>query len=144
MLTLCTRQVSNEAHCIKVAADFLSVEALAACEALAMEFRAENLRYAWGDDVLQLNTQLYYAWISLERHLEDSRAPFQMASTSTHVKRSVPEPDDDKPRKKKFRGKPNEQLDSKRCYKCTHCPKSEALLYDHGIRQHLYVMFSFG
>lgn len=117
------------------------MEGLAACEALATEFREENLRHDWGDDVLQLNTQLYYAWLSLGRHLEDSRAPFQTASTPTQAKRPAPELDDanDKPRKKKFRGKAGEKADPMRCYKCMHCPKSQALLYKFGIQQHLYV-----
>jgi hypothetical protein len=36
-------QVSNEAHCIKIASDFLSVEAIAVCGMLASKFRQENL-----------------------------------------------------------------------------------------------------
>jgi hypothetical protein len=49
---------------------------------LAGEFRQENLCDAWKDDVLQLKIQLYCAWLSLQRPLEDSRLPFA----------SIPEP----------------------------------------------------
>lgn len=75
-------QVSNEAHCIKVASDFLSVEAIAVCKMLAGEFRQKDLRDTWKDNVLQLNFQLYCAWLSLQRPLEDSRTPFAFISES--------------------------------------------------------------
>jgi len=46
----CCSQVSNEANCIKVASDFLSVEAIPVCEILAGEFQQENLCNAWKDN----------------------------------------------------------------------------------------------
>jgi len=75
-------QVSNEAHCIKVASDFLSIKAIDVCKMLAGEFRQENLWDAWKNDILQLNFQLYCAWLSLQCPLEDSQIPFAFISKS--------------------------------------------------------------
>ena len=65
-----------------MALDFLPIEAIPVCEMLAGEFRQDNLVDAWKDNVLQLNFQLYCAWLSLQRPLEDSRAPFAFTPES--------------------------------------------------------------
>lgn len=121
-----------------MAADFLSVEGLAACKALANEFREDNLGDAWKDDVLQLKNQLYYAWLSLQRHPEDVRATFQTTSEPQQNKRPAAY-DDTAQAKKKLRGKEGEKVNPKQCYRCLHCGDTKRLFFDHGIRQHLYV-----
>jgi lysine-specific demethylase 3 len=47
-------KVCNLADCIKVAVDFVSPENLARCAQLTKEFRNENERVAWKEDILQL------------------------------------------------------------------------------------------
>ena len=72
------------AHCIKVATDFLSIEAISTCATLAQEFREENrpgVDSAWKDDVLQLTALLYYAWCSLQRPFEATRHEYQATSS---------------------------------------------------------------
>ena len=135
--------MSNEAHCIKVASDFLSVEAIPVCEMLAGEFRQENLRHPWKDDVLQLNFQLYCAWLSLQRPLEDSRSPFAFTSQPSTSGVSAPETgqnpmpqiDSEQPVRKKARLVGSD----KRCrYRCNLCPPDRSKHFlDHGLRSHL-------
>ncbi len=57
-------QVANLSDCIKVAIDYVSPENINACEQLTKEFRAQNIRSAWKDDVLQLRSMMWYAWQS--------------------------------------------------------------------------------
>ncbi|EMD40603.1 hypothetical protein CERSUDRAFT_80259 [Gelatoporia subvermispora B] len=60
----CAHQVCNLADCIKVASDFVSPENVARCEALTQEFREQNQSNAWKEDVLQLRTMMWFAWLS--------------------------------------------------------------------------------
>ncbi|KAJ7163803.1 Clavaminate synthase-like protein [Mycena crocata] len=56
----CAHQVRNLSDCIKVAIDFVSPENIERCEKLTREFRA----LAWKEDVLQLRTMMWFAWLS--------------------------------------------------------------------------------
>jgi len=47
-------QVCNLANCIKVAVDFVSPDNLARCGQLTKEFREENEKVTWKEDILQL------------------------------------------------------------------------------------------
>ncbi|KAI0291970.1 hypothetical protein BC826DRAFT_1020640 [Russula brevipes] len=60
----CAHQVCNLSDCIKVAADFVSPENIERCARLTEEFRAQNLERMWKEDVLQLQTMMWYAWVS--------------------------------------------------------------------------------
>ncbi|KAJ7487749.1 Clavaminate synthase-like protein [Mycena galericulata] len=60
----CAHQVRNLSDCIKVAIDFVSPENIERCEQLTREFREENLTEAWKEDVLQLHTMMWFAWLS--------------------------------------------------------------------------------
>ncbi|KAI0035629.1 hypothetical protein K488DRAFT_42813, partial [Vararia minispora EC-137] len=57
-------QVANRANCIKVAIDFVSPENIARCEQLMDEFREQNQSMAWREDSLQLQTMMWFAWLS--------------------------------------------------------------------------------
>lgn len=57
-------QVANLSDCIKVAIDFVSPENVVRCEQLTAEFREQNQRKVWKEDVLQLRTMLWFAWLS--------------------------------------------------------------------------------
>jgi lysine-specific demethylase 3 len=50
--------------CIKVAIDFVSPENIKRCEQLTSEFREQNQRKVWKEDVLQLRTMMWFAWLS--------------------------------------------------------------------------------
>ncbi|KAM0786776.1 hypothetical protein ACM66B_002210 [Microbotryomycetes sp. NB124-2] len=64
----CAHQVCNLADCIKVASDFVSIENVDRCWKVTDEFREQTRGPdLWRDDVLQLKTQLLWAWISCER-----------------------------------------------------------------------------
>jgi lysine-specific demethylase 3 len=56
--------VANVADCIKIAIDFVSPENIDRCEKLTREFREQNQRKAWKEDVLQLRTMMWFAWQS--------------------------------------------------------------------------------
>ncbi|KDQ07139.1 hypothetical protein BOTBODRAFT_39064 [Botryobasidium botryosum FD-172 SS1] len=60
----CAHQVCNLADCIKVAVDFVSPENVDRCERLTREFREQNQAEAWKEDVLQLRSMMWYAWLS--------------------------------------------------------------------------------
>jgi len=60
----CAHQVANLADCIKVAIDFVSVENIGRCESLTKEFRDLNQKLLWKEDVLQLRTMMWFAWLS--------------------------------------------------------------------------------
>ncbi|KAG6810357.1 hypothetical protein H0H92_012193 [Tricholoma furcatifolium] len=60
----CAHQVANLADCIKVAVDFVSPENVERCEKLTREFREQNHRKMWKEDVLQLRTMMWFAWLS--------------------------------------------------------------------------------
>ncbi|KAK7051286.1 hypothetical protein VNI00_004786 [Paramarasmius palmivorus] len=57
-------QVVNLADCIKVAIDFVSPENVERCEKLTREFREQNQSKAWKEDVLQLRSMMWFAWLS--------------------------------------------------------------------------------
>ncbi|KAI0751497.1 hypothetical protein C8Q80DRAFT_1309487 [Daedaleopsis nitida] len=63
----CAHQVCNLADCIKVACDFVSPENIERCENLTSEFREQNQSMAWKEDVLQLRTMMWFAWLSCVR-----------------------------------------------------------------------------
>ncbi|KAI0677004.1 Clavaminate synthase-like protein [Trametes maxima] len=63
----CAHQVCNLADCIKVACDFVSPENIERCENLTREFREQNQSMAWKEDVLQLRTMMWFAWLSCTR-----------------------------------------------------------------------------
>ncbi|EPQ59707.1 Clavaminate synthase-like protein [Gloeophyllum trabeum ATCC 11539] len=60
----CAHQVCNLADCIKVAIDFVSPENVDRCETLTREFRQQNQAQQWKEDVLQLKTMMWFAWLS--------------------------------------------------------------------------------
>ncbi|KII96060.1 hypothetical protein PLICRDRAFT_35026 [Plicaturopsis crispa FD-325 SS-3] len=57
-------QVCNLADCVKVAVDFVSPENIDRCEKLTREFREQNQSMVWKEDVLQLRTMMWFAWLS--------------------------------------------------------------------------------
>jgi len=60
----CAHQVCNLADCVKVAVDFVSPENIQRCENLTREFREQNQSMVWKEDVLQLRTMMWFAWLS--------------------------------------------------------------------------------
>ncbi|KAJ6627360.1 hypothetical protein B0H10DRAFT_1779740 [Mycena sp. CBHHK59/15] len=60
----CAHQVRNLSDCIKAAIDFVSPENIQRCEKLTQEFREQNQLKAWKEDVLQLRTMMWFAWLS--------------------------------------------------------------------------------
>ncbi|KAJ7762764.1 hypothetical protein DFH07DRAFT_813374 [Mycena maculata] len=60
----CAHQVRNLSDCIKVAIDFVSPENIQRCEKLTREFREVNHSMLWKEDVLQLRTMMWFAWLS--------------------------------------------------------------------------------
>ncbi|KAF7354901.1 Clavaminate synthase-like protein [Mycena sanguinolenta] len=60
----CAHQVRNLSDCIKVAIDFVSPENIERCEKLTREFREVNQSKVWKEDVLQLRTMMWFAWLS--------------------------------------------------------------------------------
>jgi len=70
----CAHQVCNMSDCIKVAIDFVSPENIERCEKLTREFREQNQSKAWKEDVLQLRTMMWFAWLSccLQEQPQDS------------------------------------------------------------------------
>ncbi|KAF9464272.1 hypothetical protein BDZ94DRAFT_1297282 [Collybia nuda] len=70
----CAHQVANMADCIKVAVDFVSPENIERCEKLTREFREQNQKKAWKEDVLQLRNMMWFAWLSCCQQEEDATA----------------------------------------------------------------------
>ncbi|PPQ71721.1 hypothetical protein CVT24_007891 [Panaeolus cyanescens] len=60
----CAHQVANMSDCMKIAIDFVSPENIDRCEKLTKEFREQNQAKAWKEDVLQLRTMMWFAWLS--------------------------------------------------------------------------------
>lgn len=52
---------------MKIAIDFVSPENIDRCEKLTKEFREQNQSMAWKEDVLQLRTMMWFAWLSCTR-----------------------------------------------------------------------------
>ena len=57
----------NLADGIKVACDWVSPENVERCKVLTHEFREQNEMKAWKEDVLQLRTMMWFAWLSCVR-----------------------------------------------------------------------------
>lgn len=144
-------QVSNGANCIKVATDFLSIDALTACATLAGEFRHLNLQDAWRDDVLQLNAQLYHAYVSLQRPFEDARSEFQVLQNCHTIRNNDLHLDPSeavgittegtKKQKRKHREDKEGERNPKRRFKCLHCNDWNRSFFRHGLENHLCVSF---
>jgi len=64
----CAHQVCNLADCMKIAIDFVSPENVDRCETLTREFREQNQSMQWKEDVLQLRTMMWFAWLSCRIH----------------------------------------------------------------------------
>lgn len=60
-------KVCNMGDCIKVAVDYVSPQNVRRCERLTAEFRKQNHSEAWKEDVLQLRTMMWYAWLSCDK-----------------------------------------------------------------------------
>ena len=66
----CAHQVCNLSDTIKVACDFVSPENIERCETLTREFRAQNQSLVWKEDVLQLRSMMWFAWLSCRAQQE--------------------------------------------------------------------------
>ncbi|GAA5864556.1 hypothetical protein JCM1840_000542 [Sporobolomyces johnsonii] len=76
----CAHQVCNFANCIKVASDFVSIENVAQCWTVTDKFRQQTKGLElWRSDVLQLKSQLLWAW----HWVLLSRAPSSSSPRST-------------------------------------------------------------
>jgi len=53
---------------MKIAIDFVSPENIDRCEGLTKEFREQNQSMQWKEDVLQLRTMMWFAWLSCRLH----------------------------------------------------------------------------
>lgn len=60
-------QARNLSDCIKIAADFVSLENVSRCQTLTEEFRRENVADEWKEDILQLKAMLWHAWTSCDQ-----------------------------------------------------------------------------
>ena len=47
-----------------MASDFVSTQNITRCEKLTREFREQNQEKVWKEDVLQLRTMMWFAWLS--------------------------------------------------------------------------------
>jgi [histone H3]-dimethyl-L-lysine9 demethylase len=72
LLLNCLSQVCNLSDCIKVACDFVSPENIDKCEMLTLEFREQNQMDMWKEDVLQLRSMMWFAWLSCRRLQKDA------------------------------------------------------------------------
>ena len=77
----------NLADCIKVACDFVSPENVERCKVLTREFREQNEMKAWKEDVLQLRTMMWFAWVSCVR--EEKRLRGSSEQDDSQVAESV-------------------------------------------------------
>ena len=71
------------ADCMKIAIDFVSPENIDRCEILTMEFREQNQSMQWKEDVLQLRTMMWFAWLSSRMH--EGNKGKERANTSSAV-----------------------------------------------------------
>ena len=69
-------QVRNVQSTVKIACDFVSVHNLKQMAALRPEQREQRLAGGEAEDVLQLFTLLWYAWLSVYTFKEPNYAPF--------------------------------------------------------------------
>lgn len=81
----CAHQVCNLSDCIKVACDFVSTENIERCEVLTQEFRNQNQSMVWKEDVLQLRSMMWFAWLScrkqMKKVIKNSKAAVGLASS---------------------------------------------------------------
>ncbi|KAF9076650.1 hypothetical protein BDP27DRAFT_1313682 [Rhodocollybia butyracea] len=69
----CAHQVCNLADCIKVAVDFVSPENVERCEQLTREFREQNQSKVWKEDILQLKSMMWFAWLSCSQQRDERK-----------------------------------------------------------------------
>lgn len=76
----------NLSDSIKVAVDFVSPENVNKCEQLTREFREQNAGAGkqWKEDVLQLKTMMWFAWVSCEKW-QARQQPISPTTTSPTV-----------------------------------------------------------
>jgi hypothetical protein len=121
------------ADCIKVAADFVSLQSLERCSRLTAEFRAQNMEEAWKEDVLELKNLLWHAWAALQRRSVLHRPPDRTQPT-------VPNLNPGESRKRAAStaepvNKSRKALRLERPYSCPRCTKKK--FYAHGLIAHL-------
>ncbi|KAI0650954.1 hypothetical protein C8Q79DRAFT_998671 [Trametes meyenii] len=76
----CAHQVSNSSACIKIACDFLCVEGIRLSAQVAEQFHQSRQ-----ENILELDSMLWHAWISLQRMLES--LPPVPATNKTRIQR---------------------------------------------------------
>ncbi|OCB84601.1 Clavaminate synthase-like protein [Sanghuangporus baumii] len=69
----CAHQVCNLSDSIKAACDFVSPENVERCETLTREFRQQNQSLVWKEDVLQLRSMMWFAWLSCRQQQEKAK-----------------------------------------------------------------------
>ncbi|KAJ2928502.1 hypothetical protein H1R20_g8572, partial [Candolleomyces eurysporus] len=82
----CAHQVSNLADSIKIAIDYVSPENINRCAKLTKEFREQNKSKVWKEDILQLKTMMWYAWLSCCRQEKVLRGE----AVGDHTNNSIP------------------------------------------------------
>lgn len=75
------QQVSNQTDAVKIACDFISIENVAETRRICDELRQHRLATGVGEDVLQLYTTLWHAWINLtnDKVFKDTLNAFSVA-----------------------------------------------------------------
>ena len=68
ILAQCVLQVLNVQNTIKVACDFVSVQNLERVKQMIPSQRLHRIRHDGPEDVLQLGTLLWYAWLPVSAH----------------------------------------------------------------------------
>ena len=53
---------------MNIAIDFVSPENVDRCEILTREFREQSQSMEWNEDVFQLRTMMWFAWLSCKNH----------------------------------------------------------------------------
>jgi hypothetical protein len=78
---LIAQQVSNQADAVKIACDFISIENVAETQRICDELRQHRLATGVGEDVLQLYTTLWHAWMTLtnDKVFKDTLNAFSVA-----------------------------------------------------------------
>ena len=80
--------MANLADCVKVAIDFVSPENVARCEQLTQEFREQNQGLKWKEDVLQLKTMMWFAWLSCCHQEEEEGKKGESAGSTSREESS--------------------------------------------------------
>jgi hypothetical protein len=84
----CAHQVCNYASCIKVAMDYVSPENVSRCAQLTGEFRLLSQGHRRKQDILQLNSILYHAWLDCEAKIMGRRVRFISETVSELANRT--------------------------------------------------------